>query len=295
MGKGIHVQSVMQWLTEILLLGKPPARPPVPESSDPTDFMGGSPNMKLLFSVATYVYACFSRRGLQAALKRMDLIMKRELLAHGNGEPISASHGQLWHGGMGAALLVAVKFEHASLVQKAAPWLQIDHAILRTLEHEGEPWTPGGRGFMGQGDARTMIGTNPSRRKLLAAIRGERIGGKVNQYDLGALCLAKLTPEMLESIRKWPESFPPMWGGGFEARRFADGRFYAYFPGPPWKDAVLSAGWDGKERWLSAGVDRERIAGYTGDPVLTISAPAADEVAFERKPNNPNRKQGDDE
>lgn len=283
-GHGIQVQPVMAWLTNVMLRNAFLTHPPVPPSEDPHNFGGGAWNMRLLYAVVLYVFAWrANQQGLAAARLRLMLLLDRELVAHSGDEPLSASHNQLHVGAMGAALKECLIQGDHEAAQRIIAWFRIEYAIYRTCEH-GQPWLPGGRGFLGTGKARRMIGINPTRIKVVAAVETGKVAGKVNQYDMGAHCLATLPGAIREAIREWPQAFPPMWAE-FHARRYADGRFYAFFGAEPakWKDAVRSAGHDGTELWISQGVDHERMLAYGNDvPVLIIDAPAADLSKLER-------------
>jgi hypothetical protein len=269
-GRGSNVQAIMRWLLAVVMKNEPTSLPPVPPSSDPNYFNGGSPNMKLLYTVAWYVYAVTTDVGFDIAQKRLLNFLARERLAHGQNEPLSTSHGQLWLGGMGIGLLKAFKVIDSRVSSEIIQWLRVEYALLTLCEHNGDAYTPGGRGFK----KGVIIGSFSTRPKFLSALRTDKPGGRLNQFDLGAWAIAKLPNDIRSQIRKWPEEFPSMWGE-FRGVRFEDGRFYAYFTSLTHTiEPVLSAGFD-TELWISKTVDMERISKYNGDIAFEIHTQAA--------------------
>lgn len=286
---GIKVQTAMEWLCDVLLLGKSLTPPPAGPSSDPGDFHGGSPNMKLLYSLLWYTHATRGMTPLGAARERMRRILARERDCHGNGEPTTSSHGQLWYGGVGGALLVAERAGHDDICQLAIEWLQVEHAIHRvTLDDNNAKWCPGGRGLMdppGQ-KLQTPLGANPTTPKVWAAVTKGKVPGKVNQYDLGAHCIARCSKEAREAIQVWPESFPPMIGA-FHARRYENGDFVAWYEDLPGvADATLSAGRMNGHKWVSRALDDPAIDETTAhrQPVLKIDVRQATNLRNDDKP-----------
>lgn len=278
---GIRVQAAMAWLTSVLLRGAPLTPPPVPASDDPTEHGGGSPNMRLLFAVCHWVYALrvVERKRLLLFLDKLDL-------AHGLGEEFSATHLQLWYGGMGAALLEARTVGDQEIARRIIKWFQFEFLVARVASHEPpteeDPWLPGGRGVYERPKQgiRELRGSHSVRGRALKALKDGNPGGRISQDYLGPWCLSRLPADTRAEILTWPEGqeLPPTWWP-FRAKRFADG-FYAYFKPPSpesvWPGAVLSTGEDAEGRWISEIVNRERIGRYAGEPVISIDTPGAD-------------------
>lgn len=237
--RGIHVQSAMRWLFGVVLKGELLTKPPIPQSDDPEDFNGGSANMRLLFCVCWYVRS-LTDGTRKVARQRLLNWIKIDASCHDHGEPTSPSHGQLHAGAWGALALVAWQRGDAEILEAAIAHIQVDYAILSTCEGPDGPWLPGARGYKGRGEARHIIGRNPTWPKVLSAIRDGVAGGRANQYDLGAHCLALLPENIRARMMKWPATWPGMWSA-FHARRYADNSFCAWYE-TPWKDAVLTAG-----------------------------------------------------
>lgn len=307
-GTGIHVQSAMAWLFGLLILGKPLTRPPIPESSDPTDFNGGSPNMKGLFSLCWYVWESIAKVN-GVGRERLLNWLRFESRCHGHGEPFSATHGQLWAGIFGAGLLHAIRRSDDEISNLCIAWWRFEYAVYKICESNRsealrrevepniltEPWLPGGRAFMeGFASGNPALGTYPTRGKVLQAIDLEdRVVGKPNQYQLGPDCLEKLPADVLLQIQKWPDEIPPMWTP-FHARRYSDDSCLAWFEGPRWKHAALAAGVFRGERWISVELDMALIDRYDalGSPILSLDAPQSEIPAIEeaRQQKKPRRR-----
>jgi hypothetical protein len=264
--KGIHVQSAMAWLFRVLVLRAVATPPPCPESSDPWHFGGGSPNMKLLFSLLRYVYAVKAKSAdLHIHRERMKNVLEREKTCWQQVEPTTSTHAQLWLAGVAGCLVVAFQAKHQELVDLAVWWLRIDHAIHSTAEFNGEMWCAGGRTV----DPKTgkMYGSSSTRQKIWAAILTGKLLGKANQYDIAAALLCRLPEEVRARIREWPAAFPPMVGR-FHAKRFEDGDVLTYYDAlPNVEDPTFSAGVLNGVPWVSLEIDQEKLAAYEGKTI----------------------------
>lgn len=314
-GHGINVQAAMKWLLDNVYAfhsGRPLAPPSVSASADPADFGGGTPNMKLLFSVSLYAYAALTEApDLPIHRQRLTAILGREKDCHGQSEPTSSSHRQLWLAAVAACLFVADMVGHAELVQAATDWLAIEHAIHRVTESQGEMWCAGGRGMNVK--AKTPIGASPVSGKMWQVLEGSptveelqkagkalawgKIRGKANQYDLAPWLLSRCPPALRLAIRTWPVAFPPM-AGELTACRYANGDQFSVYRNmsPGVLDAALSAGVLNGERWIAEGIDEARLSQYaSGDKaILRIATVAALPAGSDRpaRPPRPGRKAG---
>lgn len=250
--KGINVKLAMKWLLGRMFEGS--AEPvPFAYNDDPDHRGGGSENMKLLYA------ACGWIGGAPAGRERLVRWYKTEQ-GHGGGEPLTVSHCQLHIGGHGAIALRADIMSDAELLDRSLNWLRIEYALLSACEVDGEPWTPGARGV----HKGKVVAENPTRGKFLKVVRNGKVPGKLNQYDLGAWCVARLPADARSIIAK-PLVVMPKIQGGFMAARFADGRFWAALPNLPMKEGgVRAAGYDGNEKWVDREYAIDRIASYHG-------------------------------
>jgi hypothetical protein len=299
-GHGTDVHAVMAWLFGVVFLGNPVTPPPIPESGDPDNYNGGSPNMKGLYSLAWWVYEALAGRG-GVGRKRFLNWLAYEARCHGHGEAFSASHGQLWAGIFGAALLIAIRNGDAEIRDYARRWWAFELAVYLCCEVprigiekqqepsiRTEPWLPGGRSVF---KGRETLGSYATRGKLLQAVRGQRIAGKPNQYDLGVHCLAKLSTEERAGLLRAPTELPATWTP-FHARRFSDESTLAYFDGPPGMDSVQMAGYIDGEKWVSIPIDQALIDRYAakGQPALSIDTEQSEVPGIEARRGNLERR-----
>ena len=282
--RGIKVQAAMLWIFQVLAQGAAVTPPPCPESLDAEHYGGGTPNMKLLYCFLRYAYSLLSptpagERAIHC--KRMVNILSRERLCHGQSEPTTATHGQLWLGAIGACiflfyaarLLADITEGDREVLLLSVEWLQIEHAIHTVAEVNGDMWCAGGRGLNAKGEP---LGTNSTRAKMFEAITTGKVKGRPNQYDVGAHLVARTPALVRDRIAAWPKKFPPM-AGEFHARRFEGGDCYTYFESLPGVlEPVLSAGCYKGKLWISTEVDRQQLALYEKrEPILSIDTKAA--------------------
>jgi len=196
---------------------------------------------------------------------------------------------------MGALLLFELDHDAPGkdeIIDAVVDWYRVEYALLSacetvTKDKKGkrlvEPWTCGGRG-VGEDAAgkKVPIGSNPTWSKFLAAAAGERLPAKIDQYDLGAHCLAHCGAEIQSRILEPPVTLPPMWRA-YHVRRWGDepdAQFICWFDGDPWKDATLMAGQNNIGRWALKNRDEELLRTYlgsgSGEPTLSIDTPAAE-------------------
>lgn len=306
--RGINVHLAMEWLLRTIFgpLRQPLAKeaPPSEPSTDPGHFHGGSPNMKLLYTLIWYAWAWLADpASMPVARERARRILARERECWGQGEPTTSSHLQLWLAGVAGILYVAERAEHAELVELARWWLQIAHAVhAATLVERplgqfhrddagwqetygkqgdgGAMWCPGGRGTTHPKNSAkgwVPLGANESTPRMWDAYEGRVPDGKPNQFDLGAWLLSRCTDESREAIRRWPDEFPPT-AGPLHVRRYADGDFVAWYDRLDGvSDTTLSAGVLDGVPWVAELIDQARLDAYEGrSPVLTIDTVEAD-------------------
>lgn len=254
--KGIHVQTTMKWLFRKLIAGDELAasypRPDMYPANNPTHFGGGSENMKLLYCAVGYI---------------ANLSMGRERLinwyaneqGHGGGEPLTVSHCQLHLGGHSAIALHAYQSKDDEILSLALNWLAIEYHLLSLCEVDGEPWTPGARGISKD----KVIGENPTRGNWLRAVRGGK-SPKLNQYDLGACCTARLPVEIREQITTGSADMSIVIQGDLSITR-AGNTFAAIFNSLPiGGGGVQAAGYDGIDRWIYRDANTPEIAVKVG-------------------------------
>jgi len=284
---GINVHIAMEWLLNIVFLRKQVTTPqPQVEVVDPGHFGGGSPNMKLLYSLLWYAWAWLTdSRNMSVHRERMRRIINRERSFYGNVEPTTSSHGQLWLAVMTGALYVALQCEHDDVRDEAVWWLRIDHAIHWVTEADGAMWAPGGRCTdKPKNMGGKLLGSNPTRPKYLQALQTGKTKGKANQYDIGAWFMTRVPQAWREEIQRWPQSFPPM-AGGFHARRYANGDFIAWYEDLEGvADTTYATGRFEGALWISESpIDDDDknhhinlLDAHEGEtPELSIDAPAA--------------------
>jgi len=271
------VRAIMLYLFNLIFNPnlKTSSPPPVTPSNDPTYFGSGSPNMKLLYSLVLWAYQP-NKINTDRLISRLTL----ETQAHGNIEPLSTSHCQLWLGIMASGLLISQsKTKSNPQIQSLTlDWLKIEFSIYSICEHPSVgPWTPGGRGFIKTGKGNKVpSGSNTSRPLFMEAVRTGKIKkGKPNQYDLGPWCITLLPDSIRHEIMIPPSNYPPIWGG-FHARRFSDGSFYSYFDDlSSVMEPVKSAGFDGVNLWTNPPKTNEFEGRNYGDVVMSIDMDAS--------------------
>jgi hypothetical protein len=255
-----NVKILMDWASKALEAGL--ARRPLPPLAEPElpagDFGAGSPNQKLMFAVMCYVFALFNELPRLAQHRALLLeFLRLETLCHGHNEPLTASHGQIWIGGMGFALWAAVQNQDSIVIDRVIAWLRPEYALWSLCADDNGVWAPGGRGRGRRGD---LIGDNSGRDKAFDVIRGARVRVGRDKFNLGARALQALPESILERIRAEPsEDLPPMISG-LHIRRGSDWHA-AWFDDPLGTlEPAHMAGSDAGERWVLERVDDEKIA-----------------------------------
>lgn len=293
--KGIDVHAVMQWIFAVWFRGCCDS-PPFSffDSRDVGFRHGGSPNMKLLYAACCYLWAVLTKAPwLSQARERCRLILADMEAVHGyGGEPTPSSHKQLYSAGWATCLYAARRDGELgnAVADLAISILGAEHAIHRVTrdtaatnpdERDGM-WCPGARGWThGNNPGSVPDGSDESSSREWSAITTGKVRGKPDPFYNGPGLLALASSgdrarimSRADDLLSGRSPFPAMYGGPFHALRFDDANWYAYYENLPdnvENPPTRSAGCLNGERWVSEGIDQQKLDSYAGrEPMMAI-------------------------
>lgn len=284
-GHGLDPKRALDWFFSAFKTGvnAGPLPPDFPESKDPDYRNGGSVNMQTWYCSGWYVWATLgAKSALDVARERLLRLMALNRKAYQRREILTTSHGQMDPASLAVALNRANRLGDGDVIRELTWWFGVLYCLCEMNDSNGEPWTGGGRGFVGG----KPYGLNDARTRAYQTIHAEHgLPGKKSDYYLGAQALAVLNPSLLHDIKLAAvgaiSAFPPVLGG-MRCHRWDDDNFFmvigekdpAALRGADW---VRCSGERNGERWISAEIDHEKLASYDelGPPAKTLIAPAS--------------------
>lgn len=288
----IQVKDSMHQLLALYKGEKMLLLPSAVRSDDPRHFGGGGGADNREAHYCAYWLAMEPANPVN--VERMRLFLEREQRCFCGDEPFmgGATHRQLWYGAMGAALWLADRTPalDSSVRKLIVPWFQAAHQlhrIARTSAPVGDDdklkrdvlWGIGGRSVIPRGPRKgEATGANSTDSKMWAAITKGKLGGDVNQYDVGAYFVSRCSEATRRAIQQPLRQLPPMIVP-LHAARFGDDAesdFYVQFEELKVLEGVASAGKLDGRLWIARDVDREKLAAYEGRrATITVDTAAA--------------------
>lgn len=291
----IQVKDSMHQLLALYKGEKMALLPSAVRSDDPRHFGGGGGADNREAHYCAYWLAMEPTNPVN--VERMRLFLEREQRCFCGDEPFmgGATHRQLWYGAMGAALWTsegwsATEQAYRPVYALAVQWFQAAHQlhrIARTSAPVGDDdklkrdvlWGIGGRSVIPRGPRKgEATGANSTDAKMWAAITKGKLGGDVNQYDVGAYFVSRCSEATRRAIQQPLRQLPPMIVP-LHAARFGDDAesdFYVQFEGLKVLEGVASAGKLDGRLWIARDVDREKLAAYEGRrATITVDTAAA--------------------